>query len=208
MDIRAFTPESRSTHTRVNLILASSSPRRADLLREAGYAFTVDPADVDEDRYPGKPLPRELALFLAQSKARHVAQRRAGNVVLAADTVVAFGDTPLGKPHHHIHAREMITLLSGTTHIVVTAIAVAGPDPDVVRVDSAMSAVRMPALTPKRLDDYIASRLWEGKAGGYGIQDPDPIVTLAGGELTNVIGLPMPQTVRLLTQAGIHPAKR
>jgi septum formation protein len=189
----------------VNLILASASPRRAALLRDAGYAFAVDPADVDEDRYPGTPLPRELALLLAQSKARHVAQRHPGDVVLAADTVVAFGDTPLGKPHDARHAREMLRLLAGTTHIVVTAVAVAGPDPAVLRVDSAMSAVRMPARQPQRLDDYIASRLWEGKAGGYGIQDPDPIVTLVGGELTNVIGLPMPQTTRLLAHAGIHP---
>jgi septum formation protein len=192
----------------VNLILASSSPRRADLLRDAGYAFAVDPADVDEDRYPGNPLPRELAILLAQSKARRVAQRHPGDVVLAADTIVAFGDTPLGKPHDERHAREMIRLLSGTTHIVVTAVAVAGPDHKIVRVDAAMSAVRMPALTPRHLDAYLASGLWQGKAGGYGIQDPDPIVTLSGGEITNVIGLPMPQTIRLLTHTGIHPTPR
>ena len=192
----------------MNLILASSSPRRADLLRDAGYTFIVDPADVDEDRYPGNPLPRDLALLLAQAKARRVAQRHPGDVVLAADTVVAFGDTPLGKPHDQRHAREMLTLLAGTTHIVVTAVAVAGPEPAVLRVDSAMSAVRMPARQPQRLDNYLASGLWQGKAGGYGIQDPDPIVTLSGGEITNVIGLPMPQTIRLLTHAGIHPTPR
>jgi len=192
----------------VNLILASSSPRRADLLRDAGYTFIVDPADVDEDRYPGNPLPRDLALLLAQAKARRVAQRHPGDVVLAADTVVAFGDTPLGKPHDQRHAREMLTLLAGTTHIVVTAVAVAGPEPAVLRVDSAMSAVRMPRPQSQRLVQYLASGLWQGKAGGYGIQDPDPIVTLAGGELTNVIGLPMPQTTRLLAHAGIHPTPR
>ena len=189
----------------MNLILASSSPRRADLLRDAGFSFIVDPADVDEDRYPGNPLPRDLAILLAQAKAKRVAQRHPGDVVLAADTVVAFGDTPLGKPHDERHAREMLRLLAGTTHIVVTAVAVAGPDPAALRVDSAMSAVRMPARQPQRLDDYLASGLWQGKAGGYGIQDPDPIVTLVGGELTNVIGLPIPQTTRLLSHAGIHP---
>lgn len=175
------------------------------MLREAGYDFAVDPAEIDEDRYPGKPLPRDLAVVLAQSKAKHVALRHPGAVVLAADTVVAFGDTPLGKPHDERHAREMIVLLAGTTHIVVTAVAVAGPDPDAVRVDAAMSAVHMPRSQSQRLDDYIASGLWQGKAGGYGIQDPNPIVMLTGGELSNVIGLPMPQVKRLLEQAGIRP---
>jgi septum formation protein len=189
----------------VNLILASSSPRRAALLREAGYAFTVDPAEIDEDRYPGKPLPRDLALLLARAKAKLAAERHPGHVVLAADTVVAFGDVPLGKPHSAEHAREMLTLLSGTTQIVVTAVAVAGPNPGVVRVDSAMSAVHMPRRQSQRFDDYIDSGLWQGKAGGYGIQDPDPIVTLVGGSLSNVIGLPMPETQRLLDQAGIRP---
>jgi septum formation protein len=187
------------------LILASASPRRAALLREAGYDFAVDPAGIDEDRYPGKPLPRDLALQLAGAKARQAAGRHPGVVVLAADTVVALGDLPLGKPHSEAHAREMLTLLSGTTQVVVTAVAVAGPQPGVIRIDAALSAVRMAILTPRRLDDYIASGLWHDKAGGYGIQDPDPIVTLAGGSLSNVIGLPMPEVRRLLEQAGIRP---
>jgi septum formation protein len=190
----------------VDLILASASPRRAALLREAGYVFAIDPAEVDEDRYPGKPLPRDLAVLLARLKAKLAAQRHPGDVVVAADTVVAFADVPLGKPHHAAHAREMLTLLSGTTQIVVTAVAVAGPDSDVIRVASALSAVRMDALSKSRLDEYIASGLWQGKAGGYGIQDTAPIVTCVGGSVSNVIGLPMPETQRLLEEAGIRPA--
>jgi septum formation protein len=189
----------------VNLILASSSPRRAALLREAGYDFAVDVAEVDEDRYPGKPLPRELAVQLARAKAAQASARHPGAVVLAADTVVAFGDVPLGKPHGEAHAREMMTLLSGTTQVVVTAVAVAGPEAGLVRVNSVLSAVRMATLTPKRLDDYIASGLWQGKAGGYGIQDPESIVTLVGGSMSNVVGLPMSHVQLLLEQAGIRP---
>ena len=188
----------------MDLILASSSPRRAALLREAGYVFAVDPAEVDEDRYPGKPLPRDLAVLLARAKARVAAGRHPGDVVLAADTVVAFGDVPLGKPHGPEHAREMLTLLSGTTQVVVTAVAVAGPDPEVIRVASALSAVRMRTMTGARLDEYVASNLWQGKAGGYGIQDRDPIVTCIGGSVSNVIGLPMPETQRLLAQVGVR----
>ena len=100
----------------------------------------------------------------------------------------------------------MLTLLSGTTQIVVTEVAVAGPDSDVSRVASALSAVRMDALSKSRLDEYIASGLWQGKAGGYGIQDTAPIVTCVGGSVSNVIGLPMPETQRLLEEAGIRPA--
>lgn len=175
------------------------------MLREAGYDFAVDPAEVDEDRYPGKPLPRDLAILLARAKATQAAQRHPDAVVLAADTVVAFGDVPLGKPHNEAHAREMMQLLSGTTQVVVTAIAVAVPQAEVIRVESVMSAVRMAVLTPKSLDDYIASGLWQGKAGGYGIQDPDAIVTLVGGSMSNVVGLPLPEVKRLLEQAGIRP---
>ena len=175
------------------------------MLREAGYDFAVDPAEIDEDRYPGKPLPRDLALQLARAKAIQAAQRHPNAVVLAADTVVALGDLPLGKPHNEAHAREMMTLLSGTTQVVVTAVAVAGPQAGVIRVESAMSVVRMAVLTPKRLDEYVASGLWQGKAGGYGIQDPEPIVTLVGGSLSNVIGLPMAEVKRLLEQAGVRP---
>src|SRR5205823_13215053 len=105
-------------------VLASRSPRRQELLRDAGYLFTVEPADVDEENYPASLLPAEVAIELAKAKANKVSERYASDVVLAADTVVAFGDRLLGKPKDIKDARRMLYLLAGTTHIVITGVAV------------------------------------------------------------------------------------
>jgi septum formation protein len=187
----------------VKLILASASPRRAALLREAGYEFQVHPAHLDEDRYLDKFLPRQLAGFLATAKAWEIARQFPDDVTLAADTVIAFGDLALGKPADEAAAREMIGLLGGATHLVITGIAVHCPARKIELGAAAMSAVRMRVLAPAELDEYVSSDRWRGKAGGYGIQDADPIVTCIGGSVSNVIGLPMTQTRELLQQAGI-----
>jgi septum formation protein len=186
----------------VKLILASASPRRAALLREAGYEFQVQPAHLDEDRYLEKFLPRQLAGFLASAKAWEIAKQFPDDVTLAADTVIAFGDMALGKPADPAAARDMISLLGGATHLVITGIAVHCPARKIELGAAVMSAVRMRVLTPAELDEYVSSDRWHGKAGGYGIQDADPI----GCIIINVIGLTMTQTRELLQQAGI-PAK-
>lgn len=190
----------------MNLILASASPRRADLLRAAGYAFDVHAADVDEEQYLNKMLPHNLAAFLAKVKADRIADRFPADVTLAADTVVAFGDIAVGKPADEAEAREMLRLLSATTHIVITGVAVRCPDRKVELSGTALSAVRMRRLSNAEIDRHVVSGLWKGKAGAYGIQDPEPLVTCVGGSVTNVIGLPMGLTKRLLTTAGISPS--
>lgn len=188
------------------LILASTSPRRQQLLREAGYDFLVHPADIDEERLTASHmLPAEIARRLAFEKAKAVADHFAHDVILAADTVVAFADKPLGKPADADDARRMLNLLSGTTHVVITGVAVLSPSTGLSLNRSAMSAVRMRTLTPAEIDDYIASDQWRGKAGAYGIQDNDPFVTNMAGSLTNIVGLPMETTTDLLAQAGIFP---
>lgn len=188
------------------MILASASPRRQELLRDAGYDFTVDPADVNEDDHPPGILPAELAEFLAARKANVVARRHPDAVVLGADTVVAFGDTVLGKPRDAGHAREMLALLSGTTHVVITGVAVVRAAAHLFFASRTMSAVRMRDLTPDEIDRYVAGGQWQGKAGGYGIQDNDPFVTRMAGCHTNIVGLPVPETKRLLAQVGVTPA--
>lgn len=187
----------------VRLILASASPRRAALLREAGYEFVVESAAVDEDRHLGKFPPAELAAFLADAKAREVAARFPGDVVLAADTVVAFGGAALGKPADADAAREMIRLLAGTVHEVVTGVAVCAPGGGGLLHGIEVSRVQMRPFTPAQVEAYVASELWRGKAGGYGIQDPDSPVTCLSGSVSNVMGLPMNLTRRLLGRAGI-----
>jgi septum formation protein len=189
------------------LILASASPRRQKLLREAGYDFQVHPANINEDDHPPM-LPAELAEFLASRKAQAVARFHPDNVVLGADTVVAFGDTILGKPRDDADARRMLQLLAGTTHVVITGVAVVRTAANFFTCSRVMSAVHMRDLTPDEVDRYVTGRQWEGKAGGYGIQDDDPFVTRMSGCHTNIVGLPMPETIRLLTRAGIVPATR
>jgi len=183
--------------------LASASPRRQQLLREAGYAFLVRPANVDEDDHPPRILPADLAEYLAVQKASAVAAQFPDDAVLAADTVVAFGDKPLGKPVNANDARKMLELLSGTTHIVITGVAVVRAAANHSSRSRVMSAVRMRLLRPEEIARYVAGEQWVGKAGGYGIQDHDPFVTRISGCHTNIMGLPMPVTRRLLAEAGI-----
>ena len=188
------------------LVLASASPRRQALLREAGYAFVITPADIDESDVPEDMTPGPLAEHLAFEKARAVSRACPEDVVLGADTVVAFGDRPLGKPADADDARRMLELLGGTTHVVVTGVAVIHRAASLVRRCRVMSAVRMRALTPAEVEAYVQSGEWQGKAGGYGIQDRDPFVTRLSGCHTNIVGLPITSTKRLLDEAGIRPS--
>ena len=190
------------------LILASASPRRRDLLTAAGYVFDVFPADVDESDYPPGTLPADLAERLANAKAAAVALRFPADVILAADTVVAFGDLPLGKPADAADAVRMLKLLAGTTHVVVTGVAVVHAAAGFDQSARVLSAVRMRPLTPVEVARYVRTGDWQGKAGGYGIQDdrPDPFVTRLSGSHTNIVGLPMERTAELLAGAGVRPA--
>ena len=175
-------------------------------MRGAGYEFVVRPANIDEDSHPPM-LPADLAEYLAAQKAEHVARQHPNDVVLGADTVVAFGDTTLGKPADADGARRMLRLLAGTTHIVITGVAVVRAAASFFTCLRVMSAVRMRDLTNIEIDRYVAGGQWQGKAGGYGIQDNDPFVTRLSGCHTNIVGLPVPETKRLLAQAGVMPSE-
>ena len=190
---------------RPQLILASGSPRRQELLREAGYTFEVHPANVNEEDYVANILPAQLAKDLSVKKAEAVAEQFPDALVLGADTVVAFGDRPLGKPVDANHARRMLILLSGTTHIVITGVTVIHKVRGLKQTRVAMSAVRMRALTLREIDTYVQSYEWQGKAGGYGIQDRDPFVANMSGSYSNVVGLPMEITSDMLATAGVFP---
>lgn len=193
--------------TQRRLVLASASPRRQQLLREAGYEFEVAPPNIDEDIYPNL-MPIELARHLSFEKAKAIAGKFPQDVVLAADTVVAFGDRPLGKPEDADDARKMLTLLSGTTHIVISGVTLMQKESEVQQSRTAMSAVRMRTLSKQEIDDYIATNQWEGKAGGYGIQDQDPFVTRMSGSQSNIVGLPMELVEKMLGEVNIIPAGR
>jgi septum formation protein len=188
-------------------VLASGSPRRQELLRAAGYTFDIIIPNVDESSYPTDMMPDAIAVHLSEAKARAIAASEPQCVILAADTVVAFGDTPLGKPADEDDARRMLALLSGTTHLVITSVTVVHTAENFFKTVRTMSAVRMRFLTPGEMDSYVASGEWIGKAGGYGIQDKDPFVTRIAGSHTNIVGLPMGVAKRVLSEAGVRPEK-
>jgi septum formation protein len=187
------------------LILASGSPRRQSLLAQAGYVFQVHPADIDEEAYPIGLTPPQIAEHLALAKASAVAWLYPTEVTLGSDTVVALGLQLLGKPTDPDDARRMLALLSGTIHHVTTGVAVIHAASNFRRSVTVTSTVQMRPLNAAEIDAYVASRQWEGKAGGYGIQDDDPFVTNMAGSLTNIVGLPMEATAELLSAAGILP---
>ncbi|MGF1634012.1 MAG: Maf family protein [Phycisphaerae bacterium] len=190
----------------LKLILASASPRRRHLLAEAGVAFDVDPADVDETAYDPALPPVGVGEFLARAKAAVVAARHPVALVLAADTVVAVGDELLGKAETPEEARRILGKLSGRRHQVVTGYALALPGPAEGRptlAGACTSWVVMRALSPTELEEYVASGLWRGKAGAYGIQDRDPFVTAVEGSWSNIVGLPMETVLPLLQAHGI-----
>jgi septum formation protein len=187
------------------LILASASPRRKSLLSEAGYTFVVHPSDFDEESVSRTGLtPADFALRLAVAKANAVVPSFPNDVILAADTIVAFGEQILGKPSDPLQARQMLELLSGTTHLVITGLVVLCQSKAHFATDTVTSAVRMHLLTSQQIERYVFSEAWRGKAGGYGIQDNDPFVQRMTGCMTNIVGLPMTSARRMLHEAGVH----
>ena len=180
----------------MRLVLASRSPRRAELLRRAGYAFTVAPADIDERSLPGE-TPEAHVARLAARKAAVAADRHPGAVALGADTVVVVGGLVLGKPADGVEAREMLRRLSGRTHDVLTGVAVASGAGR--RAEVARTRVTFRSLSPAEVDWYVASGEPADKAGAYAIQGrASRFVTGIEGSYTTVVGLPIAVVDRLL----------
>ena len=194
------------THSQIpNLILASASPRRLDLLRQVCLEpGSIVPAHIDEAAKPGE-LPKDLALRLAAGKARAVAADNPNCFVLGADTVVACGRRGLGKPETESEARRMLELLSGRRHTVFGGVCVVDPvGAEHTRLVS--TGVSFKRLDAKEIDDYLRSSEWRGKAGGYAIQGlAAGYVRAISGSYSNVVGLPLFEVVQLLGGLGIRP---
>jgi septum formation protein len=173
------------------LILASGSPQRKAILEQLGVEFRVEVPDVEE-LVEGDP--REVVLENALRKARSVAS---GNLVLGADTAVVLGDRVLGKPADRAEAAEFLAALNGSTHEVMTGIAVV--DAGGERGDVAVTRVRFRELRPAELDWYLDTGEWRDRAGGYAIQGRGAaLVESIEGDYLNVVGLPVPALLRLL----------
>ena len=179
-------------------VLASASPRRLDLLRQVGLEpAEIDPADIDETPAP-RELPRAYALRMARAKLAAVAARHPGAVVLAADSVVVCGRRILPKAESEQEARACLERLSGRRHRVLGGIAAGGSD-GVVRTRLVETAVRFKRLEAAEIDDYLRCGEWRGKAGGYAIQGRAArFVAFLSGSYSNVVGLPLFETVGLL----------
>ena len=183
------------------LVLASASPRRLDLLRQVGLEpADIDPADIDETPGPGE-APRTYTLRMARAKLAAVACRHPGAVVLAADSVVVCGRRILPKAEIEEEARACLKLLSGRRHRVLGGIAVGGAD-GAVRTRLVETVVRFKRLEVAELDDYLGCGEWRGKAGGYAIQGRAArFIAFVAGSYSNVVGLPLFETVALLKAA-------
>jgi septum formation protein len=180
------------------LILASASPRRAELLRAAGIAFDVRPADVNETVLAGE-HPEMYVRRVAEDKVRVIHQQAPGCIVLAADTTVVVGGEILGKPEDADQARRMLRLLSGRTHEVITGVAMRTPDDGVADVRIAKTVVEFARLTSDEIEWYVASGEPRDKAGAYAIQGlASRFVTRIEGSYSNVVGLPVALVYEML----------
>jgi septum formation protein len=191
-------------HPAVRLVLASASPRRADLLRAADLSFEVDPVALDESPLPGED-PGAYVERLAFAKTRAGICRNPGSVVLGADTTVVLEGHLLGKPGNDEDARRMLQMLSGRTHRVLTGVAVSDGAREVAAVVS--TQVRFLPLSQAEIDWYVATGEPQGKAGAYAIQGrASRFVDWIEGSYTNVVGLPVATVCQLLDRLARAPA--
>ena len=184
------------------LILASASPRRRELLGSLVPDFTVEPSEVEERLAPG-PL-AEAVSRLALNKARAVAVRHTAGIVLGADTVVAIDGVALGKPADAGDARAMLTRLCGREHEVITGVAVVDVRTGRAERVAVTSRVRMASYGEQDIDAYVSTGEPFDKAGGYAIQGAGgALVAGFDGSYSNVVGLPLAETARLLAAFGV-----
>lgn len=181
------------------MILASSSPRRRELLAAAGYEFEiVTPSEFAECGVCSGETPPELVARLAYQKAVDVATRVGPSLIVACDTMVECQGQVLGKPRDEDHARSMLRLLSSHDHRVYSGLClwhVPNGDP-CVEVDR--TTLRMDRLSDEQVDSYLATGLWEGKAGAFGYQDGFDWLHIVEGSESNVVGLPMELLAKML----------
>ncbi len=183
------------------IVLASSSPRRHELLEMLGIEHIVDPANIDEELSPGESAER-LAVRLAQEKAATVASRHRGRVVLSADTLVVLGTEILGKPESPLEAQQMLLRLAGREHKVVTAVAAAYDSTILDRCD--VTRVWFRPLTEAMIDAYLSTGESMDKAGSYGVQGYGAVlVDRIEGDFFGVMGLPLRLVVELLEEVGM-----
>lgn len=201
------------------LILASASPRRQELLRNAGISFIVEPTDIPELPAPGE-KPKDFVERLAREKARVIAQHHRDDFVLGADTTVVVGNEILNKPLDAPDAARMLRILAGRTHEVITGVCIIAPMPhsqaktdnreritEVVR--SERTAVTFEEVSAKEIEFYVSTGEPMDKAGAYGIQGiASRWISHIDGDYFNVVGLPVALVYRMLRELGFDEAEK
>jgi septum formation protein len=190
------------------IVLASASPRRQELLRNAGISFTVQAADIDETPFVGE-VPRDYAERLAREKALVVSGNRKSEWVLGADTIVVIDEIVLGKPRDASDAARMLGILSGRMHEVITGVCITGPVAGVqvaskTQTVSQSTIVTMCEISDAEIRDYIATGEPMDKAGAYAIQGiASRWIPRIEGDYSNVVGLPVALVYRMLQERGV-----
>lgn len=189
------------------LVLASLSPRRREILSQLGFAFRIIASDVEETRLPGE-TPRDFTLRIAAAKAWEVARRLRESprppFVLGADTVVIIDGRILGKPADDADACRMLGLLSGRVHEVITVVALRRESPEYSDQIAVSTLVRFRELEQDAIAGYVAGGEGRDKAGSYAIQGLGAgLVESIEGSYSNVVGLPATHTLQMLQRAGL-----
>ena len=203
----ATTANTIATATRagIKLVLASSSKHRLDLLTQIGYApDLVHSPDIDESPHEGE-TPQNLASRLAREKAEAVAKLYPDAIIIGADTVPCLGRRAMFKPQDITEAERYIRMLSGRRHRVYTGVAVMNAQRTLVKCGE--TRIKMKHLSEEEIRFFLASNEWEGKAGGYAIQGVAAayISWIGGDESSNVVGLPLHISYKMLLSFGLKP---
>jgi septum formation protein len=190
------------------IILASRSPRRRQLLAEAGLDFrVVPPRSADECGMCSRESPAEMVARRAFEKAADVARQLQTGLVLGCDTVAEVDGQVLGKPDNEALARRMLDMLRGREHRVLSGICLWDVPHGEPRVCIDVTRLRMDRISDEQLDRYVQSYEWEGKAGGFGYQDGLDWVHILEGSTSNVVGLPMELLGRMLAELDVESFK-
>ena len=184
------------------IVLASASPRRAELMRDAGYLFQIAHPPEDDPGALGFELPpAQLAEFLSRVKAKSVAPMFTDELIIGADTIAAIEGRVFGKPADRADAKRILQSIAGTTHQVITGVTVVDAASRRTLTRHDVTSVTMRPLPEVELESYLDTGAWRGKAGAYGIQDHgDKFVSNVEGSFTNVVGLPIELLDRMLVE--------
>jgi septum formation protein len=189
----------------IRFILASSSPRRRELLASIGLAFDVIPSAVPEERQPDE-TPEEYVARLSRQKAAAVAEKSRDRWVIGADTTVVMGDEVLEKPRDANDAKRMLATIAGQTHVVYTGVTLKCLERGYVDTHVATTEVRMLPLTARDIEWYVATGEPMDKAGAYAAQGVGGMfIDSIHGSYTNVVGLPLALLFQMLRRAGLEP---